>query len=453
MFTRALRPLYDHQDKCGIPYCESVEHPALLWEMRLGKSLVALRSLFNIITSWNNGLLIVAPGDVLYGWEEECLLEGIPQKEIAWLTGKQDDRYCGYNKGRLVNLINKEGWRYIPEIGDFPWDAMIVDESPFIKNPQSDVSKFFVNRFRKVRRRHILTGTIAPEDDMDAIQQLLFLDPKILHHTNYYKFRHRFCNKLRNKGQYHLRRDGKQYLADNVSQYCSVLTRKDVGLDVKKVFEKRYCTLPNRVRTIYNTALKEFILEVDHEILNVTSFAVTRYMWMRRICGGVLEEGQFLHTGKIDMLIDLMNSELANTPILIYSDFVWEVQLITAVLRNYGFQVRQIHGNIPKWRRRESRELFRSGALDAIVVQPGTFRYGIDASIADTVVYYSLPEPLETWQQSMDRPVKVFGHPVLYILLLAKDTIDLDKFVSLQKKETRSGLFRRILNSHKNYIM
>ena len=107
---------------------------ALFVDMRLGKSLIAIR----MCKLWNcQRILIVAPYSAIYGWEDELKSENINFKDIGILTGELSDRL----KSVVLELkpkwliVNKEIHRTFSEICQNNFDCIILDESTFISNP------------------------------------------------------------------------------------------------------------------------------------------------------------------------------------------------------------------------------------------------------------------------------------------------------------------------------
>ena len=58
----------------ALEYCQKVNHPALFMDMRLGKTIVTIRS---IINEGYQRVLVVCPSEVIDVWREELNLEGI----------------------------------------------------------------------------------------------------------------------------------------------------------------------------------------------------------------------------------------------------------------------------------------------------------------------------------------------------------------------------------------
>ena len=207
----------------------------LFMEMRLGKTITAIRFARRLLWENKNGkVLIVGPNSTHKGWFTDLQKEGHnaihekgtpKQKESAiakngtffilnkegYVKGhrvfdlKTGDKlginrklllqanrlyssgdkaaYKELEKGSATLLSNagvkgfplKTVWEPLAGLLETEWECVILDESHFIKNPKSGVSKFFTKNFRNVPHKLCLTGTPMEENEMDFIQQYLFI--------------------------------------------------------------------------------------------------------------------------------------------------------------------------------------------------------------------------------------------------------------------------------------
>jgi len=190
---RRLRPYQLEAFK----YSMQTENPALFMEMRLGKTLVAIRRIkLYVPQDPKQGLkvLIIAPNSTLTSWEDELTLEGIG--DPVHLAGKRADRLAKLVGPGNWFLINPEGCIPIKDntasgvfcelLADHPWDVVLLDESTFIKNPNTKITKFLLNNFRDVPHRWILTGTPNPEGPLDFFSQFKFLNNDETFKGNYW---------------------------------------------------------------------------------------------------------------------------------------------------------------------------------------------------------------------------------------------------------------------------
>lgn len=421
-------------------------------EMRLGKSLVAIRSM-NLKGAAKN--LIVAPFSTFYGWLKELKLEDEIGCGIAVLEGVKEYRYKllyqALKDGYKWFLLNKEGYRVMPDIHKVGWECTLLDESPFIKNPRSGVSKYFTKNFQHVLYKYILSGSPATEGELDYFQQLYFLDREILGCKNIWEFRNKYFT-LENNYKYVIDYEGKMLLASALAEKCFVLKRKDVNLGGKKIYETRLVRMTPKFHKTVRMLNRDYILE-DFSGLEVDStlYATGKIMMMRRLCGGFVLD-KFIFDSKLRVLISLLQGELHGQKIIIWCAFTYEILKITEVLGKLGLISLPIYGGIKKPVRDLRKENFQRGFIDALVCQGECLQFGTDLSRARTMIFYSNHYSLDRRGQLEDRFVNVASYDSLLIIdLMVQDSVDIDIYESLQAKETREQLMYRLIKRIEGY--
>lgn len=450
MTRRVLRP----NQKVALEYCMRVQHPALFMEMRLGKSLVTVRAqkLFQ-----SKRVLIVGPYSTFYGWLKEIQLENESLHGVTILEGTKEERQqaliCGWDAGHKWFILNKEGHMVVPEVADMSWDSVVLDESTCIKAQGTQISQFFMSNFREVHHRFILTGTPAPESEIDYYQQIKFLDERIFEERDYWQF------KKNNFGfidfKLLLSPRGSRYIPQRLSKYCLFQTRHDWELGGAKIYRRRYVQFSAQAKETYKTMGKEFLLEYGGEIKDSTVYSITKATWMRKLCGGFVGD-DFVYDGKLTELIYLLKTELKDQQVIIWARYTQEINLLSDKLEALGFTCGTVYGKISQRERRIIYENFQNGSFKILVAQPEVFKYGTNLSCASVMIYYSTPEGLETRQQSEDRTIDVsVTDSALIIDLVVQDTCDEDILESLVNKEGKQAMMRRIVQriQHENSKM
>lgn len=435
---RALRKY----QRDALYYTLSRNNSALFMEMRLGKSLIALRSL-SIKFKNRDKKLIVGPYSAIYQWIKELHLEGLTDKDITLLIGKKKERKEKLKKDTEFYLINKEGWFYLQEIALINWSSLILDESTFIKDPSTKVSRFYIDNFEHVPVKMILTGMPAPESELNYFQQLKFIDKNILGIENYWFFRQQYFNQIF-QNDYRLTSKGEKFLNERLSKNCFFLTRKDVNLDIEKIFSVRKINMLSAAWKVMQTLSREFIIEYENEVLDVTDAAGEVFHWLRGIFGGFLKD-KFIFEHKTNELIDLLKNELAGKQVIVYAEYIKEIEMISKLLTKHKIKNDYIYGG-NRERRFDILDSFTNGGLRVLVGQPVCFKHGVDLSCSDTIIYYSLPLSNETYGQSQDRIVNVSTkYPALIIALICEHTIEEEIYTSIMNKESREKLQKRII--------
>lgn len=452
-----MKKLRDGQ-KQAIKYMRYGTDWALFMEMRLGKTLCAIRKVKQLGVAQK--ILVCAPYSALYGWKQELISEN--QQCIIELTGTAQKR-INFSKAvtdtqNVVNLwvlTNKEAHLSVgDQLAAIPWDVVILDESHFIKSPfkrkivkdeegrvldsyyTPKISYYYVNNFRNVKHRLVLSGTPWEKNELDFFNQLQFLDPKILGYKNYWDFRD--DNFIQADFDWIMKLRAKIIFTKKLSKHCFFLTRKDCNLGGEKIYETRAVDLPPSARKLYKRINKEFISEYN-DVVKSTIFATERFLWLRRICGGIYE-GKELHQEKIKVMQELFESELKGQQVIIWTYFIDELKKVHSI---FGDAV-AVHGEIKPKDRTEIVKQFTTGKVQYFIAQPGCFKEGVDLSCAKTMLYYSTPFST-TRKQTEDRFVNVANKDSLLVVdLICRDTIEEDIIEGIRNNETDHQIFERM---------
>ena len=428
---RAPRPYRAYQIT-ATAYAAAYTHPALLLEMRLGKTLIPLRA------AGPGRYLVVAPGSALKSWEDELAKENVPSADVSILLGPRKTRLALLTEGRRWNLINREGWRVLPEIAAVPWAGVVFDESTAAKNPRAQITRFFLQNFRSVPRRWILTGTVNPESDLDIWCQFAFLDlPRpVLGCRTYWEFQARYYRPSITGYGWVPRRGTPEAIRSFLGERAFILSRKDAGADVPKVYERRRVGLPPALRKVYDRIEADF---VSADGARETKTAATVYHWLRQLCGGFDGE-KLIWPGKLNELVELLTGELARDPVVVWFYYNRELHAAEAALRKAGVTVARLEGVLNPAARRKAIDAFQTGKARALLAQQAVAQMGADFSRADTAIYYSTPCGALARRQTEDRILKIERKtPLLILDLVVPGTVDEDAVDMVQDKAARGA--------------
>ena len=421
------------------------------FEMRLGKTLTAISAVLAYPVS---RVLIVAPSSAFRAWKNDLLSEGLPlQKLIGRTRDKKKEllqrnlngwyflNVDGWREGHKVakKELNKETgerieviktkWISLPEIMEIEWDAVILDESHFLKDPRSHVSKFFVGKFRfVVPIRICLTGTATAGNPLDVLQQLFFVMGKEAP-LDYWTFKSRHVGTI--QFAEYIKTSGRKLLSSWLEKWCLTKTRSEVGLDKEKIVSVREIEWPKAARNKYDKLIKDWVVEIDG-IEKLTKYGIQQYGCLKQLAGGLLGS-KLVHDAKLKELKYLITGELKFEPLLVWANYLDELDIIEAMCKKSKISYARIDGSIPLPQRYEIEEKFQAGKIRILLLQPNTVRMGIDFSRADIAIYYSPPSGSITWRQSQDRILSVAKEgSLLLILLQMEDSIDQDVYKGLE---------------------
>jgi SNF2 family DNA or RNA helicase len=430
---------------------KKLNHLGCFMEMRLGKTLACIR----LVKKWgcNGACLVVAPITVLEAWEKELRLEG---EYFTVVYGMHPDRrlahiYAAFQKKRRHwILINYDSVRTIPIAASLDWDAVLLDESTAIKNPDARISRLMCTGFREAKHRLILSGLPSPEGEQDLFQQFKFLHGTFMSTSNFHHYRAEYFEAGWNGWQPHP--EGKRAIKEMVNKKAFMMRRQDAGINGKKIREVRTIHMSKEQKEAYETVEEEFgiwLQKDEEEILKETTHVIVQQMWLSRIAGGCDSEGVYKWSPKVDELLKLLKGDLSNEPVIVWFRFNSEIRAVEERLKKEGISYKSMMGEHSRKERVDALHWFRT-SLDpnrVLLCQVKLAKYGVDASVADTAIYFSMTYSCEEIAQSEERifhPMK--KSPLLYLYLVTKDTVDQDIYYAVSNKVTNSKMFMSRVN-------
>lgn len=473
---RQERELRDYQEET-VCYSVEVVNPAICHEMRLGKSLCAIR--------WVKRLklrrpLLILPLQTLEGWAKELFLER--EKFISAVNVPADKRkefleYVWRQKERVWLLMNYEGLPVlsskreyatkktdedgktiksieydIPEIAYKKWDAVILDESPRIKTPGTVISEICTQGFRHAEHRAILTGAIQTENLLELFQQYKFLDGHFMGFKEFYAFRYKMFEK---RGYAWEPKPGAlRKIQEYVHSRSFVRKRADVGLKEKKVYERRYVNMSVKQRKLYRAIEEEFTAYLLSGGSWETQYALVRRNWLCKLAGGFDAENGLVCGAKADDIIDLLRGELSGEKLCVWFKYRHELKYVEERLNKAKISNTWIMGGMSAISRRQRMGEFRKNKR-VLLGTEDALKYGQDASVSDTIYYYSNSDSGDARIQSEDRIINPFTKSLETTLLLidsiTRDSIDLDNVEAIHDKLLKTKLFH--LDPRKRFLM
>jgi SNF2 family DNA or RNA helicase len=423
-----MKRFYKHQLE-AFRYSLQADNPALFLDMRLGKILVTLRRI-NLYEK-HRRILIVCPGSAFRGWIDELDSE----RELApcLLLGTRKARLALLKSSAKWFIINKEGFLALPEIASINWDAIVLDESTFIKNPKAKVTKFFTKHFREIPHRFALTGTPNPESDLDLFCQMQFLNNSFCGFKNYWDFRAKLFRPV--FYDFFPTARGRELINKELAEKACIIKRKDVGINLPRQEIIREIEFDSATRKIYSRVEKDFVLTLANREIK-TIWAISQYVWMRQLCGG-FADSNYVFKGKMQELEYLVNGELVNEPVIVWFNFNNEIAQAKKLFKD----CQTMTGKDSFQKRDQILQDFQAGRVRVLLLQQAVAQTGMDLSKADTAIYFSMPVSLMAYQQTQDRIVRLDKpNQLLLINLIVKDSVDEDVFVSLRNKSFASSM-------------
>ena len=438
MFRYKTKP-YEHQ-RIALEKSYNKKNFGYFMEMGCGKSKVLLD---NITWLYDNKLIdtavIVAPKGVYRNWEVSeiptHLPEDIEPEIYVWSANPNKAQRERLSEGvekrekfRIL-LVNVEGFgaskkvsQYLDLFTQGSTFLLAVDESTTIKNPKAKRTKALVKLGQSATYKRILTGSPVTKSPMDLYAQCGFMDKRLLGFDSYYSFQGRYAiTRTQRMGSHSFQQivgyRNLEELSDKLAGFSYRVTKEE-ALDLPdKIYTTRevYCT---KEQIQYYHSIKTAAIALLDEGQLVSAPAVmTQLLRLQQIlCGHIMtDDGELVEipTKRVDALLETI--EEMSGKVIIWSRFRYDIRKIAVM--------------------QEAIKQFQFGDARFFVANPQTAGYGLTLTAATNVIYYANDFNLETRVQSEDRAHRIGQHhPVTYVDLMTKGTVDVHIVKSLRNK-------------------
>jgi len=394
------------------------ERLGLLLDPGLGKTpttLEAFRRLHAVCEAAR--LLVVAPLRPAYTvWPEEArkwaqfrhlkvhVLHGKGKTEAALEEGVAD-----------VYVINSEGLGWLA-LQRWRWpDMLAVDESTKFKRLSAQRSRLLRQTLRHVPRRHIRTGTPAPNGIEDLHGQINILDDGLALGRKMKDFREKFCAPVPvgdNRWEWVVRESQIPEIYRRIEPLVVRLDARDYLELPEKVVTEVVVDLPSKARALYDTLREELVIELNEgSVVALNAGSLTAKC--RQVANGTVylsDDGEVssrserrsaqIHAEKTNALSELVE-ELGGKPVLVAYEFQHELPAIKQALRGIvGGEVPHLGGGVSAARGVELERAWNAGRLRVLLVHPQSAAHGLNLQAGGAhIIWYSLPWDLELYDQ------------------------------------------------------
>ena len=462
MYKFKTKP-FEHQ-KDALKKCWNKKAFAIFAEMGTGKTKIALD---NACILYNKGridrLLVVAPKGTYMNWVDQEIPVHVPdyiEKDIlAWkpnITEKYELQLKAIRNPEnfklkifvmnVESLSTKKGC-YYARLFLSSKSMMIVDESTTIKNPQAKRTKNILELSKEAPYKRILTGSPVTQSPMDLWSQMDFLEPEILGKQSFYAFRTKYAVLITasaaggtHKFQKIVKFKNLKELGKLVSPHSYRILKKDC-LDLPdKIFTKRIIELSDEQKKAYSEMKTSAITILKGEPATAVN-VLTQLIKLHQItCGHMkTDSGDIINlkNSRLDELMQILGETTGK--VIIWANYIHDINTIeSAIKKEFGpASYCTYYGATKQEDRQACINKFQDekNPIRFFIGNTQTGGYGITLTQASTVIYYSNNYDLEKRIQSEDRAHRIGQkNPVLYIDLVAKQTVDEKIIQALRNK-------------------
>ena len=429
---------HNYQVEC-LNFLKNIDRAALFLEMGLGKSVVVLSHVRDLILDSLEikTVLIVAPLRVAtVTW---------PAEIEKWDHTRELSYHVLHGKGRVPDIPNVNivitNYETLPWLVQHPqiftrFDYVVFDESTYLKNPSSKRWKLSYTMFSTCKRITLLTGTPIPNGLLDLWGPMFLLDngARLGRTMTSYKdtyFRQGGYNNYR----YIPYQDSTDRVIDKVKDIAKTLKAKDYLKMPKLIFNDVVVNLPASAMETYKKMEKEFFVELQgSEIVAFNAASLSNKL--RQCVQGFMYDDQGrslrIHRTKIDALKELMDSYPADH-FLVGVSYVEEIEQLARYFPNS----RAIYGKTSATESAAAIDQWNRGNLRTLFAHPASLSHGMNLQTGGRMVVWMGP----TWNLEHHQQFNARLHrqgqtkPVVIHTIVADKTIDRHVATALKDKD------------------
>lgn len=411
--------LFDYQE-IALALTSDKDNSAFYYDMGLGKTFIGSERLRLYGERVN---IIVCQKSKIKDWCEH-FKEHYTDYAVFDLTNKKDmQAFMIYPIYKCIGIINYELAYRREELRQLKDFTMMLDESSMIKNETAKRTKFILSL--KPSHTILLSGTPTDGKYEFLYSQLRLLGWKITKTAYYNRY---IKTELRSYGGPMFRvvtgYKNVSELKAKLKEYGAVFAKAE---EVIKLPEKKFIKEYSTVSSDYKKFMKDRVIKIDDKELTGDS-TLSKRLYARMLCSAYSKD-------KISRLIDLVNS--TSDRVIIFYNFNTELEALRKVLFDRPISI--VNGQIKNLKAYENND----NSVTLIQYQAGAM--GLNLQKANRIIYFSLPERSELFEQSKARICRIGQEKQCYyhIMMCHKSVEEKIYECLLMRKDYTDELFRK----------
>lgn len=441
-----------------------IRHPrcALFWDMGLGKSVVTLTAIQQLIDQCEvTRALVVAPKKVAETtWSDEAgKWDHLLGLRVSRVLGSEKQRLAALAAEADVYVIGRDNIPWLAQHyqGHLPFDIVVLDELTSFKSPKAQRFKALRLCTAATPRVVGLTGTPTPNGLTDLWAQMYCIDrgerlgKYVTHYRQTYFSEYRVNNipvRLTPK------KGSKDAIEHRIADICLTMQAKDY-LNLPPLMEHTVnVRLTEAIQKKYRNFEKEQVLEFaancetcEKQATIIATSALSLMNKLGQFTAGILydEAGctHHLHSEKAERVAEIV--EEAQSSVLVFYQYRSEIPLLRDCLKGLRVQVYEGEQNLKDW---------NAGKVDVLIAHPASTAYGLNLQQGGHVVVWTnvgwnlelyLQANARLHRQGQTKPVQVYR-------LVCPGTVDERALAAINgKQRTQAALLAALSAMVENY--
>lgn len=439
---------HDYQ-KYAIDYIKSHPVSAILLDMGLGKTSIALTAINNLLFDSFDAhkVLVVAPLRVARDtWPAEIeKWDHLSDLIVSVAVGSTAERVQALKAAADIYIINRENVQWlIDESGlPFDFDTVVIDELSSFKNHQAKRFKSLMKVRPKVKRIIGMTGTPSSNGLMDLWAEFKLLDMGVRLGRFITAFRSNYFMPDKRNGQiiysYKPLPGAEQCIYKKISDITISMKSTDY-LKMPELISSEYTVmLSEKEAERYSELARDLVLELPGGEVTAANAAALAGKLCQMANGAIYNDGgetQVIHHQKLDALEDIIEAA-AGKPILVAYWYRHDYERIVEKLRciKVSFSKLDTAESIRKWNDKE---------IPVGLIHPASAGHGLNLQAGGScIVWFGLTWSLELYQQTNARLWRQgqTAETVVVQHIVTKGTIDERVLRALSLKDKSQSAF------------
>jgi len=433
-------------------------HPiaAVLLDMGLGKSVIALTAIFDLTLDsfMIRKVLVIAPLRVARDtWPTEIEkwdhLNGLT---YTVAVGSEEQRKSALLKQAQLYIINRENVEWLISRSGIPFDyeMVVIDELSSFKSHQAKRFKSLLKARPLIKRVVGLTGTPSSNGLMDLWAEYRLLDMGQRLGRFIGKYREDYFSPDKRNQQIVFSYKPKPGAEEMIYQRISDITISMKGSDYLKLPELVINEVPVRLSEkemeTVETMKRDLVAMIKGEEISAANAAALSGKLLQMANGAVYDdEGAaiHIHDRKLEALEDLIEAANGKPVLIAY----WFRHDLARIKERFAVETLDSSDSIKKW---------NNGEIPIAVIHPASAGHGLNLQAGgSTLIWFGLTWSLELYQQTNARLWRQGQRETVVIHhLIAKDTIDEKVMKALKDKDnTQAALIDAVKATFKGGSM
>jgi hypothetical protein len=375
--------------------------------------------------------LVVCPKSVMDNWCAEAARFTAELRVKSWAANELSS-FIDHLEDADLHVLNYNQLRLLGEsLAPVQWQAVILDEGQYIKNPSSQTAQ--VARALRSEQRLVLSGTPIENRLLDLWSLMAFAMPGVL------SSRAQFARLYDSKGDPLARRR----LSARVRPFLLRRTKAQVARDLPdRIEEDLFCEMEGEQKMLYRAELKraqQMLLRIktQKEFAQERFSFLTSLLRLRQVCchPRLVKMDSEAASAKTEALLEQLETILEEGhKVLVFSQFVELLTLLRPAIEEHKWPVFYLAGEtenrgdlVQKFQNTEGPAIF------LISLKAGGF--GLNLTAASYVILFDPWWNPAVENQAIDRTHRIGQvNKVMAYRLLIKDSIE-EKIRELQKNK------------------